>query len=572
MRPPTRRLLTIAGLLATVGTSDLAHASTSPAAACAASQLKAMGKLASASFACHAATASKQHPPQPCITDAITAFETAWATAEAKGGCTTTATTSDVESEVSGVVGMAVGELTGTPEDARLATPAAQACAARKLKATGTDGKAQLGCAAAGAKDATLFTSMCVEHAGAALLKAWDKAEAKGGCATQGDSEVLNVNGLLVWGVTHLGAPITPVTCGTFVTTWAAEQGNPAADPRGVAVDGSGNVFVTDELGQNVEKFTNAGSFLTGWSTATPNGSIPVGVAVDGSGNVYVADAQAHRIDKFDNSGAFLTAWGSDGTGNGQFSYASDVAVDGSGHVFVADGNTAVIQKFDNNGTFLLAWGTNGQVNFANIGVAVDGSGHVFVANTTVIQKFDNNGNFLTEWGGAGTAGGEFNVAEGVAVDGSGNVFVADPGNSRVQVFTNTGTFLTAWGSHGDGPGQFGGGILEGGADIAVDGSGNVFVIDLSDQRIEKFACPVVPQPATVCGVISGDPAGGNAICGGPCPLDFPFCAWVQGTQTGACRCVDNPCGSDPTACGGGLCAAQNQTCATLMSGGCGCQ
>ena len=62
---------------------------------------------------------------------------------------------------------------------------------------------------------------------------------------------------------------------------------------------------------------------------------------------------------------------------------------------------------------------------------------------------------------------------DGVAVDGSGNVFVADQLNNRIQVFDNTGTFLTTWGSLGSGDGQF-----NDPAGVAVDGSGNVFVAD----------------------------------------------------------------------------------------------
>jgi hypothetical protein len=74
------------GLLATGVASNAASASPSPAERCAASRLKVVGKLASASLACHATTATKQHPPQPCITMATAAFAKAWEGAEANGG------------------------------------------------------------------------------------------------------------------------------------------------------------------------------------------------------------------------------------------------------------------------------------------------------------------------------------------------------------------------------------------------------------------------------------------------------------------------------------------------------
>jgi hypothetical protein len=108
---------------------------------------------------------------------------------------------------------------------------------------------------------------------------------------------------------------------------------------------------------------------------------------------------------------------------------------------------------------------------------------------------------------------------------------------------------------------------------IAVDGSGNVFVAD-GNLRIEKFACPIPPAPPA-CGVINGDPGAGTATCGGPCPLDFPFCAWVPGTVTGSCRCVDTPpCGSVVgVACSGSFCGSQNETCVTGgIASTCQCQ
>jgi len=77
------------------------------------------------------------------------------------------------------------------------------------------------------------------------------------------------------------------------------------------------------------------------WYFSSPNG-----VAVDGSGNVYVADTGNHRIQKFSSSGVFVDTWGSKGRENGQFKYPAGVAVDGSGNVHVADSGNHRIQKF----------------------------------------------------------------------------------------------------------------------------------------------------------------------------------------------------------------------------------
>jgi len=77
----------------------------------------------------------------------------------------------------------------------------------------------------------------------------------------------------------------------------------------------------------------------------------------------------------------------------------------------------------------------------------------------------------------------QFDLPFGVEADSSGNVFVADTRNDRIQKFTNTGTFIRKWGSTGFGNGQF---SNPGG--VAVDSSGNVFVANIFNERIQKFS------------------------------------------------------------------------------------
>src|SRR4030042_1741132 len=62
---------------------------------------------------------------------------------------------------------------------------------------------------------------------------------------------------------------------------------------------------------------------------------------------------------------------------------------------------------------------------------------------------------FVTKWGSPGSGDGQFNYPAGVAVDSSGNVYVADLGNHRIQKFDSSGGFITKWGSSGSGDGQF---------------------------------------------------------------------------------------------------------------------
>jgi sugar lactone lactonase YvrE len=90
---------------------------------------------------------------------------------------------------------------------------------------------------------------------------------------------------------------------------------------------------------------------------------------------------------------------------------------------------------------------------------------------------------FLLQWGvSGGTGSGELNSPSGVATDASGNVYVADTGNNRIQKFDATGNFLTMWGSAGSANGQFVDALA-----LAIDASGNVYVADAGNNRIQKF-------------------------------------------------------------------------------------
>lgn len=75
----------------------------------------------------------------------------------------------------------------------------------------------------------------------------------------------------------------------------------------------------------------------------------------------------------------------------------------------------------------------------------------------------------------------QFKEPTGIALDSSGNLFVAEAGNNRIQKFTNTGGFIRSWGGFGSGAGQF-----KYPTGVAVDSSANVYTVE-GTHRIQKF-------------------------------------------------------------------------------------
>jgi len=265
-----------------------------------------------------------------------------------------------------------------------------------------------------------------------------------------------------------------------FVLKWGSQGSGEGefSNPMGVGVDSSGNVYVSDDGNDRVQKFTSTGTFLTQWgSYGTEDGEFdgPQGIGVDSSGNVYVADHGNQRIQKFTSDGTFLAKWGQETDVLMQF--PRDLAVDSSGNVYVASSGFHNIMKFTSDGTFLLEWGSPGsgynQFSYP-VGIAVDGDGYVYVADTgnNRIQKFTSDGTFVAKW--------EIEGVIGLAVDSSSNVYVT--ANNVIQKFTSDGTFLTRWGRNGSGDGQF---CYP--WQIEVDSSGNVYVADACNHRVQKF-------------------------------------------------------------------------------------
>jgi len=249
---------------------------------------------------------------------------------------------------------------------------------------------------------------------------------------------------LLLAIMTNIGFALSLSVILTFGTCGSGD--GQFMSPNGVAVDSSGNIYVADTGNARIQKFDSNGNFILKFGTVGSDigqFAFPFGVAVDSTGNIYAADSGNDRIQKFDSNTNFIFKFGTNGSGDGQFAFPGDIAVDSSGNIYVADTGNSRIQKFDSNGNFILKFGTFGSGNrqfMSPNGVAVDSSGNIYVADSGEdtdnhrIQKFDSNGNFILKFGTFGSDIGQFSFPRDVAVDSSGNIYVADSTNHRIQV------------------------------------------------------------------------------------------------------------------------------------------
>jgi len=89
---------------------------------------------------------------------------------------------------------------------------------------------------------------------------------------------------------------------------------------------------------------------------------------------------------------------------------------------------------------------------------------------------------FVLMWGSEGTGDYQFGYPRGTAVDASGDIYVVDSWNNRVQKFAPDSTFVIKWGAEGSGDGQFMFPVA-----VAADGAGNIYVTDGGNHRVQKF-------------------------------------------------------------------------------------
>ena len=148
-------------------------------------------------------------------------------------------------------------------------------------------------------------------------------------------------------------------------------------------------------------------------------------------------------------TGKLLASWGSN-----QFKKPHGLTVDQNNNIWLTDVELQQIFKFSPNGQLLMTLGEKDVPGLdsshfdqpTDVDVAPDGSFYVTdgYGNSRVV-KFAADGKYLMEWGTAGIEDGKFNLPHAMDIDQSRNVYVADRENQRVQEFDENGSFLKLW-------------------------------------------------------------------------------------------------------------------------------
>ena len=367
--------------------------------------------------------------------------------------------------------------------------------------------------------------------------------------------------------------------------------GSGFSSPAGVAVDASGDVFVANEGNNTVYEIVagsngNPAGVVSTSSTVNPIGSgftTPTGVAVDGSGDVFVADPHNNAVYEIVAvSGVVSSGSTVNPIGNG-FRSPTGVWVDGSGDVFVADDNNNAVYEIVavsgavSSSSTVSTLSTGGSPN----GVAVDGSGNVFVADltgstineivsgtqkfpatevgsssvaSTLYFTFDSGGTLAStpyvaltqgkqgiDFQAAATQGTNACVAGGSYVAGDvctvAVTFTPTKPYLRigaVQLMGSAGLPIATFELHGTGNGpqvafppgaqtMIGSGFGNP-SGVAVDGGGDVFVADYGNNAVYEIVAPSNGNPAGA--VSSGSmviPVGGDGF-------NFPYGVAVDGS------------------------------------------
>ena len=249
--------------------------------------------------------------------------------------------------------------------------------------------------------------------------------------------------------------------------------GTPVDFPQDIQVSATGVMYVLDRVGL-VKLDATTGRYLQTIplrsATRTPDYR---SLALDGQSNVFVLNRAASFVRKYSANGDSLLQFGAPGSGSGQFQRPEGIAVDAVGNIYVADTGNNRLQKLTPNGQVQWVY-TQALVQPMDVKIAPDGSVYVLNNNYTAV-KLNAAGQLLNTLALRVSGTTTNDQTTGLEIDAANNLYVVSSRLTAVQRFNIQGVYLGAFGAAS---GSFNGTHVA----LGLDGAGNVYVLDASDQ------------------------------------------------------------------------------------------
>lgn len=213
----------------------------------------------------------------------------------------------------------------------------------------------------------------------------------------------------------------------------AAGQGG-LKEPVGLVLDSAGITCVLDASTNTIQQYNPDGSYIGKVNLERADFYNPRGLAIDGSDNLYVADTGMNRVVRFTRAGKVAVIYGgTKGNGPGQFLEPTDSVLLPDGSVMILDTGNKRLQWLDATGRYRAEWPINFSVPLSGPHLVLDGEGRVVVTDPDRGRLVRYNPQTGESWaiGTKGLGPGQFQLPVGIARDAAGDLLVIDTGANR---------------------------------------------------------------------------------------------------------------------------------------------